>query len=32
MGRRIGLISAFYFLGVTLLIANFLVLLIPKKS
>ncbi|WP_085909106.1 MFS transporter [Kiloniella majae] len=32
LADRYGLISAFYFLGVTLLIANFLVLFIPKKS
>ncbi|WP_419905030.1 MFS transporter [Kiloniella sp.] len=31
LADRYGLISAFYFLGVALLIANFLVLLIPKK-
>ncbi|WP_179188115.1 MFS transporter [Kiloniella majae] len=32
LADRYGLISTFYFLGVTLLIANFLVLFIPKKS
>ncbi|MEH6631557.1 MAG: MFS transporter [Halopseudomonas aestusnigri] len=31
LADRYGLISAFYFLGVALLIANFLVLLIPKE-
>lgn len=32
LADRYGLISAFYFLGGTLLIANFLVIFLPKKS
>jgi len=32
LADRYGLISAFYFLGGTLLVANFLVFFLPKKA